>query len=195
MISQVEKNGFLNLFNRNGYVLNFSTIDFDNFTLASIGIALCAKYGLSKGKSLTKYVNNENDSIKVIKLFKDLIDYYEMNFNEFQSETKESGKYSNLYNRCKFIIEREVSITTFSSAAEELKIKFSSDYINQQMDIMLLSQKNNPTEAIGKAKELIESCCKTILESNNQKFDKKWDIIKLVDTTFEYFESMPKYIP
>ena len=46
------------LFNRNGYVLNFSTADFDVFTTNSIGIALCNKYGLSKGKSLIAYLNS-----------------------------------------------------------------------------------------------------------------------------------------
>ena len=29
-------------------------------------------------------------------------------------------------------------------------------------------QSENPTEAIGKSKELIESCCKTILEYNKE---------------------------
>ena len=37
------------------------------------------------------------------------------------------------------------------------------------MSIMLENQSNNPTEAIGKAKELIESCCKTILAEELSK--------------------------
>jgi len=36
-----EENTFLMLFNRSGYVLNFSTAEFDVFTISSIGIALC----------------------------------------------------------------------------------------------------------------------------------------------------------
>ena len=39
--------------------------------------------------------------------------------------------------------------------ANELKIQFSSDYLSKQIDIMLDMQEKNPTEAIGKAKELI----------------------------------------
>lgn len=78
-MNNTEKVLFLKLFNRGGYVLDFSTADFDTFTMESVGVA-------------------------------------------------------------------------------------SSEYINKQMCIMLENQSTNPTEAIGKAKELIESCCKTILE-------------------------------
>lgn len=195
MISNIEKGGFLKLLNRGGYVLDFSTNDFDNFTLDSIGVALCEKYGLSKGKSLTAYVEQESNTDKIVKLFSDLLAYYELNFYGFQSETSEIGKYNSLYKKCKMILDREKSTSIFSSSAEELKVKFSSEYIDQQLDIMLKAQKENPTEAIGKAKELIESCCKTILENNNQNIDKKWDIVKLVDATLDYFELMPKYIP
>ena len=45
-ITKKEEGTFLMLFNRNGYVLNFSTADFDVFTTNSIGVALCNKYGL-----------------------------------------------------------------------------------------------------------------------------------------------------
>lgn len=37
------------------------------------------------------------------------------------------------------------------------------------MSIMLENQSTNPTEAIGNAKELIESCCKTILAEELSK--------------------------
>lgn len=45
----IEKGCFLRLFNRGGYVLNFTTDSFDTFTKSSVGVALCARYGLSKG--------------------------------------------------------------------------------------------------------------------------------------------------
>lgn len=61
-ITNIEKGAFLSLFNRAGYVLNFSTDSFDVFTQNSIGLALCNHYGLSKGKSLTAYVNEASES-------------------------------------------------------------------------------------------------------------------------------------
>ena len=38
---------------------------------------------------------------------------------------------------------------------------FSSQYLQMELDTMLTEAITNPTDAIGKAKELIESCCKT----------------------------------
>lgn len=73
-ITNIEKGAFLSLFNREGYVLNFSTDSFDVFTQNSVGLALCNHYGLSKGKSLTAYVNEASES-DVIKLLSDLLKY------------------------------------------------------------------------------------------------------------------------
>ena len=41
VITKQEEGTLLMLFNRSGYVLNFSTNDFDVFTTNSIGEALC----------------------------------------------------------------------------------------------------------------------------------------------------------
>ena len=51
-LSKIEVGTFLKLFNRGGYVLDFSTNDFDVFTLGSIGVALCDKYKMSILKAL-----------------------------------------------------------------------------------------------------------------------------------------------
>ena len=77
---------------------------------------------------------------------------------------------------------------------QPIKKAFSSEYISEQMRIMLDSQKENPTESIGKSKELIESCCKTILEDNTVVIDKKWDITRLVDETVKLLKITPKVI-
>lgn len=103
MISDLEKGVFLSLFNRNGYVLNFSTASFDMFTASSIGVALCSKYELSKGRSLTAYCY-EADEKDVFKLFSDLIDYYETYCINDESEQK----YISIYNKCKEILSREM---------------------------------------------------------------------------------------
>lgn len=54
-MDKIERSAFLKLFNRRGYVLDFSTNDFDIFTTESIGVPLCQKYGLSKGASLSTF--------------------------------------------------------------------------------------------------------------------------------------------
>ena len=62
-MTNMEKGAFLKLFNRGGYVLDFTTPDFNAFTLDSVGVALCQKYNLSKGKSLIAYIDEASDDM------------------------------------------------------------------------------------------------------------------------------------
>jgi hypothetical protein len=80
-------------------------------------------------------------------------------------------------------------------AAAVLKEKFSSGYLTAQIDLMIEMQSTNPTEAIGKAKELIESCCKTILDENGVVWDKNWDVGQLTGETLKLLKLMPRDIP
>ena len=101
-LTQIEKNFFIDLFNRNGYVLDFSTPKFDIFTKQSIGVPLCETYGVSKGKSLEAYINEDYTGKSII-LLKDLLDYYEINYDD---EIRKNVRYSKLYNKCRDIIKR-----------------------------------------------------------------------------------------
>jgi hypothetical protein len=188
----VEKGAFLKLFNRSGCVLNFTTNDFDTFTMGSVGVALCQQYGTSKGKSLMIYVNDAQDD-KIVKLFSELLAYYEFHY---QSEIDEESEFSKLYKKCRIIMDRVVGNSVpLSQSAKELKQKFSSDYISAQIELMLKMAIENPTEAIGKAKEFVESCCKTILETNSMSVEKNWDMGKLVGETTVLLKLSPDNIP
>ena len=199
-----EKGVFLKLFNRGGYVLDFSTGDFDSFTMESVGVALCSKYGLSKGKSLNAFINETTDDLSN-KLLLDLLEYYETQYPNFEKErdgVKEpysfgitNDVYAKYYAQCKEIAQRTNTNQFSSFATNSVKEVFSSEYIDQQLRIMLENQKSNPTEAIGKAKELIESCCKTILEEKGIAINSKWDVGNLVDETMKLLEITPKHIP
>ncbi len=205
-LSGLERGVFIKLFNRGGYVLDFSTADFDTFTMESVGIALCEKYKMSKGRSLNAFIH-EADGKLVDKLLFDLLNYYELSYGNFERETvpDEFGKvaldcgvdYSLTYKKCKEIQKRHSSpLTDYTSAlAANIKEAFSSDYIDWQMQIMMSMQSENPTEAIGKAKELIETCCKGILEENNQKYESSWDAPRLVKETTNYLKVSPENIP
>lgn len=188
MITEIEKGFFEDLFNRGGYVLNFSDETFNNFTFNSIGVRVKDKYELSKGKSLRAYVNEASQK-DVLKLYTDMLDYYEAYYSdEIDGTSKVYGlkQYQSFYKKCKEIIERENKRPIpFSAASEKLKETFDSDYINKQIDLMVKSCEDNPTEAIGKAKELLESCCKTILEAENQEINKDDNVSKLVSKTLK----------
>lgn len=167
-------------------------MDFDTFTHESIGVPLCETYKMSKGKSLVAYVKQASPQ-NIIKLFNDLMTHYELSsLKEFDEENQKA--YATAYLKCRSILDRINSNTIADVGTVKLKEVFNSDYISSQIDLMVKMQDENPTEAIGKAKELIESCCKTILEKEGHIIEKDWDMPRLVDETFKLFGIMPKQI-
>jgi len=162
------------------------------FTKDSVGVALCEKYHLSKGQSLSSFLNEADESL-VIKLIVDLFEHYEFRYDD---EISSTDRYAKLYQKCKPIYERIKTLNNTQIAGiDNIKEKFSSEYISSQIDLMINMQSDNPTDAIGKAKELIESCCQTILEQKSIDINKNWDINKLVDETFKYLRITPNDIP
>ena len=185
---------FLQLFNRGGYVLNFSTPEFDSFTKRIVNIGLCSRYGLSKGKSLECFINDGSEE-EVVRLFRALLDYYETQ-PDYINEINGTDSKGTLYKKCKDVLDRlPKDSKILVEHAEELKVRFSSDYLSAEIDLMYKMQKENPTEAIGKSKELIESCCETILEQNGITPNKDWKLNNLVDETMKLLEITPKHIP
>ncbi|UTH16251.1 abortive infection family protein [Macrococcus epidermidis] len=78
--------------------------------------------------------------------------------------------------REKYKFTRLSSDTLVQTYLLELRNQFSSKYIDSQVNIMLACIDSNPNVAIGKAKELIESCSKTILLEINGEYDKTADL-------------------
>lgn len=201
IITKKEEGIFLLLYNRGGYVLDFTNNTFDVFTTASVGEALQTKYGLSKGKSLVAYLNETSDADRT-KLLVDLFHHYEdemeYEYNPNYEDYLYSGisrydeKYAKIYLKCKEIIDRlgggTVAIT---KVAETLKIKFSSEYLSKQIDLMVQMQTTNPTNAIGMAKELIESCCKTILDEKGVTYSKDDGVPQLASKTMDILNLLP----
>lgn len=202
VISKKEEGIFLLLFNRSGYVLDFSNNEFDVFTSSSIGEAIQTKYGLSKGKSLVAYLNEANDADRT-KLLVDLFHYYEekmeYEFNKdyvddswWGSASRYNDNYARIYQQCKAIVDRlDGSTVAITQTAENLKSKFSSDYLSRQIDLMVQMQTSDPTNAIGLAKELIESCCKTILDDKGIAYSKNDDVPQLADKTMNALSLLP----
>ena len=74
-------------------------------------------------------------------------------------------------------ITEELPVIASNPAIAEV---FSTEYLNAHIRTMNEIQDSNPTSAIGMAKELIETCCKTILIRRNVQPNKKWDFNQLV---------------
>lgn len=190
-MNKIEKEVFMKLFNRGGYVLDFSTYKFDEFTRESVGVALCSKYELSKGQSLNRFLEEAPIELSY-KLLNDLLEYYELAYPDFEKE--KNSPFANLYLKCKNIVDKYKTNLANTNIVLTCNSSFSTDYINTQMKIMLDNQSVNPTESIGKAKELIESCCKTILENCSVEYENDWPVSRLVDETMKVLEITPKHI-
>lgn len=63
---------------------------------------------------------------------------------------------------------------------DNIKIAFNTNYVNVQVDLMYSLINTAPHSAIGKAKELIEICCKTILDEQEIRYDTTLDLIQLM---------------
>lgn len=75
-----------------------------------------------------------------------------------------------------------------------IKNAFNSDYVSIQVNLMYSLIDTAPHSAIGKAKELIEICCKTILDEQNIQHDPALDLIQLMKVTCESIGLSPKKI-
>lgn len=105
----MEKEPFLRLFNRGGYVLDFNTEHFNDFTQDSVGIRLCEKYESSKGRSLEHFVSDA-PADQVWKLFADLLKYYEKYFDEDVDGDECENKH-HLHQECKQLLASHATET------------------------------------------------------------------------------------
>ena len=79
-----------------------------------------------------------------------------------------------------------------ATSAAELPAGFDSAYINAQYGQMYDSIQKNPSDAIGKAKELLESCVKTLLEQKKVRYNEKGDDVpRLMKTLINTMQVAP----
>lgn len=177
-LKYAEYRPLMDLLNEGGYVLDFTTPEFDRFTYSIIGIRLAEYYGQSKGKSLQCYVESA-DQADSLKLLRSLM-------TEWEEQRRSDADLASvrLADRCYSVLHEVASRVGDGGIGERLKkTGFSSDYLDAQRVLLWEKAKSHPTATIGIAKELIESCCKTILEANDVEYSKGEALPKLVDKT------------
>lgn len=80
-------------------------------------------------------------------------------------------------------------------SAQNLATSLDAEYLSQQITRLEASIPHDPALAIGTAKELVETCCKTILEEHGQSVDNDWNLGKLVKETQKVLKLVPEAIP
>lgn len=122
-----------------------------------------------------------------------LLQMFNENLKEDGFEIVEKSKISN-----RPIFVGRIKITgkeSLTKKGSEIREMLSAEYVSQQINLMESSIENSPHVAIGLAKELIETSCKSIFDERSEVYDKSWDLIKLMKETTKLLKLTPEDIP
>lgn len=161
-----------------GYVPGFTNATFATFTFDSVGVSIQDAYGLSKGASLMRFFDDADDCA-CAKLLCDLVKHREDMQLFGEEEIGEAERA--LLDECLAISERLSS--SGSLVAQESMVRgstFNTAYIDQQVSQMFMSIESNPSDAIGKSKDLLEACAKTVLKERGVDYSGKPDFGQLM---------------
>lgn len=94
-------------------------------------------------------------------------------------------------------VGRNVGVIDVPGVSNAKEVLSGTDlvYVSQQITRMEAAVLNDPGLAIGTAKELVETCCKTILTERSIEVSKTDDLPKLVKRTVKELRLTPKDIP
>ncbi len=175
-----------------GYVLNFSDRTFGEFVHEAVDIEIhsdeYSTHGSSKAKKLRAFWEVESDYL-VGRLLNALIDYAQDTAHETTEEAKK------LAERSRAIASR---LLAGGPSLDDLKQKAKSldaNHLAEQIRRMEDSVETDPSLAIGTAKELIETCCKTILSERGQEISGTPYIPTLTKATLKELNLVPEAVP
>jgi hypothetical protein len=175
-----------------GYVLNFSDRTFGEFVSEAVGIDIhTEKYaveGTSKARKLRTFWKIESDYV-VGRLLLALIDYNATLTLERDADA------TALTEKCRQIANRLLaggpSLDPLKRHAESL----DANHLKEQIRRLEASVEADPSLAIGTAKELIETCCKTILAERGKPVSGAPDVSLLTKETLKALKLVPEGIP
>lgn len=72
---------------------------------------------------------------------------------------------------------------------------FDAEYLSRQVNRIEAAIPHDPDLAIGTSKELVETCCKTILQERGVQYEEGWDLPRLVKETYKQLKLTPDDIP
>jgi len=175
-----------------GYVLNFSDRTFGEFVSETVGLDIHAeKYtaeGISKAKKLRAFWKLEPD-YTVGKLLQALIRYGE----EINTAPDEEAKV--LTGKCRRIATRLLAGGPSLNPLKEHAKVLNANHLAEQIRRLEASVETDPSLAIGTAKELIETCCKTILAERGHPVAGTPDVSTLTKQTLKELKLVPEGIP
>ncbi len=172
-----------------GYVLDFSDRTFDEFFIDIANIDIhSSKYqrgGTSKAKKLREFWQIEQDAL-VGRVLLALIDHWQDTSNDERTDLAEE---------CKAVAKRMLTRGSNLGTLKDVTASFDAKHLAQQIERMENSVETDPELAIGTAKELIETCCKTILAERGNPAIATPDITTLTKATLKELKLVPEGVP
>lgn len=171
-IDAVDQDILASAFNSNGYVLDFTDATFAQFTIKSVGVSVQNKYGGSKARSLARFTCSEETN-KVVKLYQDLIRYFEVKWADEVAEGSE---------RATRILALKQILAKYEAPGSSIKTSPTLLKIDRVYIRNLVERANNDIEqnqfdsALTKTRTLLEEVFCYVIEKKKPDFVKQGDI-------------------
>ena len=175
-----------------GYVLNFSDRTFGEFVLEAVGRDIHdEKYtaaGTSKANKLRTFWKVESD-YTVGTLILALIDY------DATLNAAPDVEATACAEKCRDIATRLLAGSPSLSPLKEHAKLLNANHLAEQIRRLEAAVETDPSLAIGTAKELIETCCKTILAERGKPVSGTPDVSTLTKETLKELKLVPEGVP
>lgn len=175
-----------------GYVLNFSDRTFGEFVLETVGVDIhdvkFTTEGASKAKKLRVFWKFESD-YTVGMLTQAMIEHRVSYSADLDTETLA------LADKCRQIANRLLAGKPSLDPLKEHAKILNANHLAEQIRRIEASVESDPSLAIGSAKELVETYCKTILAERGKPVAGTPDVSTLTKTTLKELKLVPEDIP
>jgi len=175
-----------------GYVLNFSDRTFGEFVSEAVDRDIHSeKYtagGTSKANKLRTFWKIESDHISG-KLVLALLDHEGTLNLRADAEAKARAE------KCRHIATRLLAGSPSLNPLKEHAKVLNANHLAEQIRRLEASVESDPSLAIGTAKELIETCCKTILAERGKPVTGTPEVSTLTKETLKELKLVPEGIP
>ncbi len=154
-------------FNNGGYVMDFSTTEFDDFTESVVGIPITTKYQTSKAKSLNSFFSEANDQ-EARKLLSALLEYFDNTYRK-NSRPQDIDNVKRMDNYYETIVH--ISNSWNYTPSQDLLSKSSlrsksldHQFVRDRLKDLENKMNDDSAFSIGTSKDLLESVMKSILD-------------------------------
>jgi hypothetical protein len=175
-----------------GYVLNFSDRTFGEFVFEAVGLAIHdEKYTTaktSKANKLRTFWKVESDHTAG-QLILALVDYDAALNTAQDTEAKARAE------KCRQIATRLLAGGQSLSPLKEHAKVLKANHLAEQIRRLEAAVETDPSLTVGTAKELIETCCKTIRAERGKPVSGTPDVSTLTKETLKELKLVPEGIP